>query len=141
MRFRVRKGYVLAAAVAAVNYARPAAGIGITPGALGPPSIGRDGHGDARYADPGNVVAVAVRLRHEDLIRRAEQDRRRDRDDAFVEFRPEIPQIAGVMNAVVKDIRGCRQRWVRRRWVRGRSGGCVGEDAGNVRVRPPTVVR
>ena len=115
MRLRVRKRDVLAAAVAAVDHARSAArvGIGVAPGALGPSSVGRDRYGDARYANPGDVVAVAVRLRHEDLIGRAEQDGRRDRDDALIEFGPEIEQIAGMVNAVVKDIRGRRQRRVR----------------------------
>src|SRR5262249_939761 len=52
--------------------------------------------------------------RNKDLVGRAQRIGRDNRNDPRVELRPEIPQIAGVEDAVVDDKGGRRQR---RLWV------------------------
>jgi hypothetical protein len=75
-------------------------------GAQGPAGKGCERHEDVRRVDAGDVVPVIIRLGNEDLIGRAEEKGRELPQDTVIEPQPEIPEIAGVMDAVVRKYCG-----------------------------------
>jgi hypothetical protein len=78
-------------------------------GAQGPAGKGCERHEDVRRVDAGDVVPVSIRLGNEDLIGRAEEKGRELPQDTVIEPQPEIPEIAGVMDAVVRNAGDLRE--------------------------------
>ena len=80
----------------------------VRPGWVGtksPTSVASQRRGDLGETDASDVISVAVSLGHEHRIRRTQELRRQDRQDALIELRSKVEQIARVQATVVRHAR------------------------------------